>query len=323
MTTPQPSAGIRFGKGVVKIVDSFVNLTVLAIFLLLLIYGSYAMWDSNRLYQSASRTEYAMYKPTSEDAGLSFDELKGLNPDVNAWLTVYGTNIDYPVTHTDNNEKYINLNAFGEFALTGSLFLDYSNQPNFQDLNNIIYGHHMDKEAMFGEIANFLDIDFFTAHQYGNLYCEGENYGIEFYAFLEADAYDSTVYFPQIWNGDNVGYRENLIDKSTHYRNINVSAEDRIVLLSTCTSTSTNGRHILIGKITDNIFADPFYVSSGSEGNQVTGVDAQTPGGLLDLVPWWAWAIIGLLLLLIILYIIITNINKGKRKHEKADNYKT
>ncbi|MCG4817374.1 class B sortase, partial [Collinsella aerofaciens] len=77
------------------------------------------------------------------EGGLSFEQLKELNPEVFGWLTVYGTNIDYPVTQGKDNWKYVNTNALGEYSLSGAIFLDYTNRKDFQDFNSILYGHHM------------------------------------------------------------------------------------------------------------------------------------------------------------------------------------
>ncbi len=70
---------------------------------------------------------------------------------------MFGTHIDYPITQTDNNEKYVNTGADGEFSLAGSIFLDYQNSQAFTDFNSILYGHHMEKGAMFGDLENFQD----------------------------------------------------------------------------------------------------------------------------------------------------------------------
>ena len=41
--------------------------------------------------------------------------------------------------------------------------------PDFNDWYNLIYGHHMDNGAMFGDIDKYRDKDFFNSHQKGVL----------------------------------------------------------------------------------------------------------------------------------------------------------
>ena len=287
------------GKRIVKVMDSIVNFTVLVILLLLLVIGVYAMWDSRQIYQAAGSQVYEMYKPTSEDS-LSFDELQRFNEDVFAWLEVYGTTIDYPVVQGEDNNKYLNRDVMGEYSLSGSLFLDYQNAPDFSDFNSIIFGHHMDKAVMFGGIDRFTDKDYFEKHRYGNLFFEGKNHGVEFFAFLEVDAYDYTIYRVAVPDDAREEYLENLLEKATYARNTGAIIEGNIVLLSTCTSESTNGRHILVGRITDEVYPNEFI----EEQEVNTGVGADRRIGLFERIPVVAWVffVIVLFILLLSLY---------------------
>ena len=242
------------GIMVIKVLSSIVDFAVLTIVIILLVFAGYALWDSNQIYQAADKSQYTIYKPTKANQGKSFTELQAINADVFAWLTVYGTNIDYPVTQGKDNMKYVNTNADGLYSLTGSLFLDYRNSKDFTDFNSIIYGHNMDKKAMFGEIGSFSDKKVFDSHQYGNLYFDGEDHGIEIFAFIHTDAYNSAVLTPNIREEERQAYLDNLLAMAIHKRAVEISAQDHIVLLISCSPTSTNGRDILIGKITDETY---------------------------------------------------------------------
>ena len=54
----------------------------------------------------------------------------------------------------------MNTDITGEFALSGSLFLDCRNAADFTDLNHVIYGHHMEKKTMLGELECFAERPF-------------------------------------------------------------------------------------------------------------------------------------------------------------------
>ena len=287
------------GKRLVRWMDGMINLAMILLFLLLAAYGAYAIWDSEQIHQDADPVQYERYKPTKEDA-LSFEELRGINPEVFGWLTVYGTSIDYPLVQADNNETYVNTTVTGEYKLSGSIFLDYQNSNSFSDFNSIIFGHHMEKHAMFGEIGEFQEESYFDAHPYGRLYYEGKEHGIEFFAFLEADAYDQKIYLPGVSDEEEKSaYLDNLLSTARYTREIPVSTSDHIVLLSTCSSVSTNGRHILAGKITNEAFGDPFEEQEQKERYRV---DSQKLWEDLREAPLWVWAsavtvLVGLLLL--------------------------
>lgn len=217
----------------------------------------FMQWDSAQISQQAESSLYETYRPTDDD--LSFEELRKLNPEVFGWLSVYGTHIDYPLVQGKDNIKYVNTDAKGNFALSGSIFLDARNNKSFQDINNILYGHHMEKKTMFGELSSFSNKDYFEKHQYGTIYYDDKWHGIEFFAFLHADAYDSILYNPKI-DGE-VGrksYQNYVKSHAMNYREIQLENNDHYVILSTCTSDSTNGRHILVGRLTENIYKDSF-----------------------------------------------------------------
>ena len=242
----------------IRLLEGIITSMVLLLFLGCIAFGGYAMWDSNQLYVDADTTQYEQYKPKDKDTR-SFTELKAINKDVIGWLSVYGTNIDYPLVQAEDNETYVNTSVTGEQMLSGSIFLDYRNQPDFSDFNSIIYGHHMSNQVMFGEIGDFQDELYFKEHRYGKLYDGQQEYGIEFFAFIEADAYDKSVYAPAITETDRQQeYLAGLFEKALHTREIETGRLDRFVLLSTCTSSATNGRHILVGQLSDKVYDDPF-----------------------------------------------------------------
>ena len=278
------------GRKIILTIDKVINNIVLTIIVVALAFAGYALWDSNQIYLAADKSHYEVYKPAVYEVyeeGKSFDELRAINPEVFAWLTVYGTNIDYPVTQGPDNMKYVNTNAEGLYSLSGSIFLDYQNDRSFSDFNSILYGHHMEKKTMFGEIGFFSDKEFFEAHKYGNLYYDGKNHGIEFFAFVHSDAYDGAVFSANI-NGEETQevYLEGLLNKATHRRDIGVSKEDHIILLTTCSSASTNGRDILAGRITDEVYDDPF-INIEAAGNISEQPDINIQGCLVkDYLLW-------------------------------------
>ena len=296
----------KIGKKIVKVLDGIVNWTVLATFLIFLLVGFYAIWDADQVFKIADYKQYQMYKPTADDGDYSFAQLYEINPDVFAWLTVYGTNIDYPIVQTDNNDTYLNKNPLKEFSLAGSLFVDFRSGENFSDFSTIVYGHHMDKNAMFGELEKFRDRQFFDEHLYGNLYISNKDYGVQFFAFMEVDAYDADVYRVNVSAERVQDYLAVLLSKASNTREISIEDTDRIVLLSTCTSDSTNGRHILIGKITDDTYEDVF-----AEDKTITEVDTWSLWGILQTIPWWVYAII------IIAVLFLVDRIRRRGKHEK------
>ncbi|MCL2825955.1 MAG: hypothetical protein FWD72_00950, partial [Eggerthellaceae bacterium] len=91
-----------------------------------------------------------------------------------------------------------------------------------------------------------------------------------------------------------------ILGKAVHTRDMPVTADDRIVLLSTCSGATTNGRDILIGKITEKPSENAFQAPETGEG--ASTVDALR--GLFEGAPWYAQAALLVLPLLLILFLI-------------------
>ena len=291
----------NISKKAIRLANSIVNLFVLTVILLVFGFGCYAIWDSGQVASEASSERYASYKPSRENKGLSFQELQAINRDVFAWLTIYGTKIDYPVVQGKDNMQYLNTDAQGLHRISGAIYLDYRSSRDLSDFNSIIYGPHMDKRVMFGDIGLFSEAEFFAAHRYGRLYYDGMDHGIEFFAFVSCDGYDNQVFNPGIMGRESQQvYLKMMLDMATHLRpGVSVTTDDRLVLLATCSSIATNGRSVLIGRITDKVFEDPFK-SENKNNNIFPGVDAITG--------FWSQASFGLKLLIVALLLLLVGL---------------
>ena len=311
------SVASKTGMILIRTAHSLVNIFVLIVILLLLAFGCYAMWDSGQVHSAASSDRYEKYRPSGEDDGASFEYLQTINPDVFSWLTVYGTNIDYPMVQGLDNIRYVNTSAEGRHSLSGAIFLDYRNSPHFTDFSNIVYGHHMESRTMFGEIAMFSDKNYFDARRYGSLFFDGQEHGLEFFAFLHTDASDTEIFRVNITEPETKqAYLDLIMETALNIReDVSVTVDDRIILLSTCSPNSTNGRDILIGKITGNVPRDPFEVEQTENPIVIPTID-ELPDLWEQTADWVKITIGSLISLLILLAIILTY--KAKRRRRRS-----
>lgn len=295
----------------IRFISRCVDMVILVILLIMLLFGAYTLYDTHRIYQEAEGTEFETYKPEENGTGnLSFQDLRAINPDVIGWLTVYGTNIDYPLVYSDKFDAYINTDPTGKFTLAGSIFLDYKNDPKFKDFKNIIYGHHMEHSMMFGDIDKFADRGYFDDHKYGNIYYNDKNHGIEFFAYFEGDAYDNGIYDVNLTTDDQKAEFLRYMKRIAMYtRHVSVDTGDTVVLLSTCAG-DTNGRYILAGKITDKTYKDPFpaeeqpYLGGGSS--------------FLAKLPFWWWILLGAALLILLGFAMGRGRKRKQRRMKQA-----
>ena len=140
--------------------------------------------------------EPAESQPTStsmqedEDAKVDFAALKEINPDIVAWLTIPGTNIDYPIAQHSDNDYYLHHLFTGEWNSSGCLFMDCRNELDFSDRHTIIYGHHMDNGTMFQNLMGYKSQEFYDQHPVGQLITPDGSYTLEFFAGYVASVED-------------------------------------------------------------------------------------------------------------------------------------
>ena len=220
--------------------------------LLMLSYGVYSLWDTYKIYaNSFADEELLKFRPTDDgEDNPTLKDLKKLNPDVKAWIQVPKTNIDYPVVQGQDDMEYINKNVYGEFELSGAIFLSCLNKDDFSDPYNMVYGHNMKNGGMFADVADFTNKEYFETHQKGKLYLTDATRKIRFFACMKVTAADAKIYHPDGYRKENL---KDLLDyiqaNAVQYRDVNVADENSLIALSTCSEAETNGRVVLIGKL--------------------------------------------------------------------------
>lgn len=134
---------------------------------------------------------------------MSFEELQSINPDVKAWITLYGTGVDFPVVYSKEQNYYLFRDAKGQRSMVGSIFMDSNCSPDFSDYSTILFGHNMEAHAMFGDLSQYRDKAFFNSHEHGNLFFNGQNHGLTVLGHIKTQEGDSSVYRTKIYGADN------------------------------------------------------------------------------------------------------------------------
>ena len=174
------------------------------------------------------------------------------NSDVIGWLQIPGTNIDYAVTCTTNNDYYMNHDIYKQSSKNGALVADY--ECNFDGglpKNTIIYGHNWNNcyapikinnpnHVMFEQLHSYVDADFAANHPY--IYfstTEGDYKYQVFAAFYTHINWTDYIYaYPDSAKFSNVV--STAKQKSEHNFGVSVSGSDKIISLSTCTRMMGN-----------------------------------------------------------------------------------
>ncbi len=232
--------------------DRLVSLLAAGLILLMLLYGGYSLWDTAMVFNGAFlSSDLLQFKPAAgdPDSNPTLAELQAINPDVLGWLTIDDTHIDYPVVIGETDMEYVNKDVYGDFALSGSIFMDSDNARDLSDAYTLVYGHHMDNGAMFGDVVEFVNTDYFESHPSGTLYLPDATYTIEIFACVQVDAFDSMIYDPLAQDGDVSELLHYVDEIAVQSRYIGVQPTDKVIGLSTCAEAETNGRVVIFGRL--------------------------------------------------------------------------
>ena len=234
-----------------KFIDNSIDKIVTVVFLLFFLAGMYGLIDTYSVYNASQDKGLLKFKP---DAG----EL--LKPDITgnvAWLTLDDSTVDYPIMQGETNETYLDRDPYGAYSLSGSIFLDYRNSPNFVDDYNLVYGHHMEKGMMFGCLDSWLDQEYFDSHRTGHITTANRIYDLKVFAVCEERASVNELFQPnEVASSDTFAFIRKhavLLDESVE--------PTHVVALSTCKYPDTDDRTIVLCEMTlsyegDNIDLD-------------------------------------------------------------------
>ena len=246
---------------ILKTANSFVNTLIVIILLTATLYAGYSLWDNYRVYHEAEdvQADLLRLKPdinsdSQDSISESFEELRAINGDVCAWLTIDNTKIDYPVLQGEDNFSYINTNVYGEFSLSGSLFLDTRCSRGFSDMYSLIYGHHISNGNMFGDLDKFKEKDFFAKNKTGVLITPEKTYDLKIFAVLVVQDSNEIIFNPET-NTEITGILD-CVDTWSLFKDekrTEILKEKgnsaQILSMSTCSSEFTDARTVLLAQI--------------------------------------------------------------------------
>lgn len=211
---------------------------VIAVFGFVMLIGMWQVYDNYYIFENTIDKSILRYKPDPKDNTPAEDS--PISGDMVAWLTIDGTNIDYPVMQGTDNSVYLNTDPFGEYSLSGSIFLDSRNSGDFSDEYSVIYGHHMDYGKMFGALDDFLSEKYLRDHTTGTLMV-GRNaekvYDLRVFASMKVSSAEKIVF----------DIKQDEIRQFIHDNSAVLTEEcdNRIIALSTCLDADSVNRIVV------------------------------------------------------------------------------
>ena len=175
-----------------------------------------------------------------------------VNHDMAGWITIPGTEIDYPVVQCEDSDFYLSHDFFGEENNNGQIILDSKCDPYTPSYNLVISGHNMRSDKMFGTLDEYRSKSYWEEHklvQFDTL-MESKQYVI-FACFVSADYDVDEEGFR--YNAD-IQYRieadqwfEEIRKNQLYDSEIDVEFGDEFLTLTTCNKKRRqDGRFVVV-----------------------------------------------------------------------------
>ena len=177
--------------------------------------------------------------------------LKAVNSQVVGWIQIPGSQVNYPVYQTTDNEYYLHTNAKGEWSIGGQIFMDYENNPNgLIDQQTILYGHHMRNGSMFQFIGALNDQSTFNKVETIWYVTPTQTYELEPVFTYHTDEDDDEVRQFNFTSVDEFrSYLKDRLSRAVSSRSDAsevISRAEHVLTLFTCNYTDQYGRTMLI-----------------------------------------------------------------------------
>lgn len=216
-----------------------------------------ALKGSDALSDAGEGNTFSLHK-TGVQTPEVLDEYKTLyqkNKKLIGWLKIDDTIIDYPVMQTTDNEYYLDHNYNQEYDKNGSIFMDYNCSAYPRSTNLILYGHHMKSGQMFGQLQKYAKESYGKEHnliQFDSIYEKGtyevmyvfrskvyheNDFVFKYYQFIDANSEEE-------FNS----YMKEMEEMSLYDTEVTASYGDKLLTLSTCDNSQTDGRFAVVAK---------------------------------------------------------------------------
>lgn len=183
-----------------------------------------------------------------------YQELFDMNNDMYGWISIDGTNINYPVMYVPGEKDYyLKRNFEKEYSAYGVPYIAEHCDPVEPCDNVIIYGHHMKNGSMFSDLMKYEDKKFFLSQKTLNFNSLTETAMYEIIAVFKTTVYDNSGFrFYEFTNAETKEEFDSYVAKckelSLYETGGNAEYGDKLLTLSTCEYSRKNGRMVIVAK---------------------------------------------------------------------------
>ena len=179
-----------------------------------------------------------------------YEKLYEINDEFKGWLMIPNTKVNYPLVHGKDNEFYLTHNFKKEKNAGGGIFISSDNQNPFEDKNTVIHGHYMKDKSMFGSLHSFKDRNF--ARENNKFYVTTKDGAMEYeiFSIYVEKANPEPYSYSFVSDEQYAEFLNTLKNKSNFDMGVtNLTKDDKIVTLSTCSYEQKDYRLVLHGRL--------------------------------------------------------------------------
>ena len=178
---------------------------------------------------------YNLYKDV-DLINVDFEELLKTNNDTKGWLKVNNTNINYPFVQAKDNSYYLNHTFNKKSNGGGWVFLDYRNNPDFSNINTIIYGHGRKDKTIFGTLGYVLKDGYIEKKDKQFIMVSTLTKNLTYQIFSAYKIPNTSDYIQTDFNSEKEiqTFFDMLKERSVLNIDIPITSNDKILTLSTC-----------------------------------------------------------------------------------------
>lgn len=171
---------------------------------------------------------------------VDFNELLSENKDTVGWIQVNGTNINYPIVQTSDNDYYLTHAFDKSWNSAGWVFMDYRNDSETFDKNTILYGHSRLDKTMFGSLKNILKSGWLddTSNYVIKLSTPYENTMWQVFSVYHLPTTSDYLKVDFSSDSEFSDFLKLIYNRTAHNFGTSVSTNDKILTLSTCYANS-------------------------------------------------------------------------------------
>lgn len=185
----------------------------------------------------------------SRSLDVDFNALRAINDDIVGWIYQEGTKINYPVVQTTNNSLYLKKRFDSSDTEHGSIFADFRHDISSSNAI-ILYGHNTSRRTLekFSSLIFYLENKDYIQEHPSFIFSDaatGEERVYDVFAVIKVNVStqeNADAYYREVSDEDLDEYIAFLQSTSLFKTDIEVTAEQKLLILSTCISGQSNYR---------------------------------------------------------------------------------